>query len=106
MRAIFQAAGPEQTLFAPRPPTATLPGLAWIGSLGERAFGCGRWAGAILAALGISNYRSQIWNLKFAICNPEGHVRSLTRAPLARSVLLRPFYAQGATPAYQGPSYS
>jgi len=35
--------------------------------------------------LGISDCRSQIWNLKFAICDPEGPVRSLTRAPLGRN---------------------
>ncbi|OGQ94276.1 MAG: hypothetical protein A2253_11205 [Deltaproteobacteria bacterium RIFOXYA2_FULL_55_11] len=87
MRAIFQAAWPAQAPFAPWSPAATLPGLAWMGSLGERAFGCGRWAGALTES-------------------PHSYVRSLTRAPLARSVLLRPFYAQIATPAYQGPSYS
>src|SRR3990170_3375927 len=56
--------------FAPQPPAATLPGLACIGSLGERAFGCGRWASALTEP-------------------SRSYVRSLTRAPLARSVLLR-----------------
>jgi len=61
---------------APRPPAATLPGLAWIGSLGERALGCGRWSSALTEP-------------------SQSDVRSLTRAPLARYVLLRPTSAGG-----------
>src|SRR3972149_7106272 len=67
MRAIFQAAWPAQAPFAPWSPEATLPGLAWLGSLGERAFGCGRWA--VLAPLGISDCRSHISDLRFEICH-------------------------------------
>jgi len=56
--------------FAPWPPVATPPGLAWTSSLGERAFGCGRWASTLTEP-------------------SRPYVRSLTRAPLARSLLLR-----------------
>ena len=56
-------------LFASRTLAATLPGLAWR-SLGERALGCGRWASALTEP-------------------SRSYVRSLTRAPLRRSVLLR-----------------
>ena len=52
-------------------------------SLGERAFGCGRWAKSSLRSESqIADFRSQICYLKFEICHPEGLVRSLTRAPL------------------------
>jgi hypothetical protein len=35
-------------------------------------------------AFGMRNFRSQIWPLRFAICNPEGHARVLQVSPLGR----------------------
>ena len=44
-----------------------------------------RRATAVLVALGIADSRSQIFNMKFVFCNPEGHARDLQGSP--RSVL-------------------
>ena len=47
-----------------------------VSFLGEKAFrpeAMGQCLeGKVLASLGIADFRSQICNLKFAICNPEG----------------------------------
>ena len=98
--------------FAPRSPAATLPGLACIGSLGERAFGCGRWA--VLASLGISDRRSQISDLRFEICHlksrracPQPYSRSPRSLRAAPSMLclgspLSPLLKRGGAVPKQG----
>ena len=68
-------------------------------SVGERAFGCGRWA--VLAPLGISDCRSHISDLRFEICHlksqracPQPHSRSPRSLPAA------PFMFLGAHSAH------
>ena len=87
---------PRSQACAPRPPGATLPKSGSSGttlpsatdghsSLGERAFGCGRWT--VLAPLGISDCRSHISDLRFEIC----HLKSQRACPQPHSRPPLPF---------------